>query len=539
MKAIQWCALACASMVLAGCPQDRPAERRAVMAPQASFSRAMLTTSTTVAASGVTLTLSTAPVSAVIDKGDAFSVTMSGTWQATVAGTIYLQASDSAGIFVAPAPVLASPKRSTYNIGLGWPTSTSPGVYTGTLSVRACEDSLCAQPYAGTLHSVGYTVTVNKVGEWETLQRNSRHNGYVPVTIDAARYQMAWTFDNADYTLSGVVTDGNNVYFSERGTSSVYAKRATDGVTQWRRVFTGSYGSGPSLSPPTVSDGVVYVATTGHVDTWLYALRASDGLQSYQSQFSTQWADILNPTVRNGKVYVNSGYYEGVVYAFNIADGAASWNASGGSYGMNTPAVDDDFVYAYNGGTLDVFNAVDGTLSTSIGPSSGGSGADYNGTTMLGSADHVLAYSGYGTYGSALKRQLLDYTLGGQAVRWMSNALYSNYPAVAKGVVYATSNETYTLDALDEKTGRVLWSWKPTEQYFSFIGNVVVTDNMAFVSTSTAVYAIDLQRHRAVWSAPTPGQMSISAGRMLFVSTPADSYSYPSTTARLTAYRLN
>jgi outer membrane protein assembly factor BamB len=118
----------------------------------------------------------------------------------------------------------------------------------------------------------------------------------------------------------------------------------------------------------------------------------------------------------------------------------------------------------------------------------------------------------------------------------MSIALYTNHPAVAKGVVYATSNETRTLDALDEATGRLLWSWTPPEQS-DFIGNVVVTDNVVLASTSTRIYAIDLVTHNYVWSAPTPGTMSISADRMLFVSTPASSYTYPPSVARITAYR--
>jgi outer membrane protein assembly factor BamB len=496
--------------------------------------------SATVAASGVTLTLDTQPISGVINKGDRYVATMSGHWQATSAGTIYLQASDSAGGFVAPAPTLVSTKQSIYTVGLGWPASMPPGVYTGTLSIRACEDSQCAQPYAGTLHSVDYTMTVNKVGEWETLQRTSRHDGYVPITVDAARYHPAWTFESAGYLLSGVVTDSDTVYFSEPGSStpvSVYAKRATDGVTKWRRVFTSIYGFGPDLAPPSVSDGVVYVATTAQEDTWVHALRASDGMQTYQSQFFTQWGSILNPTVHNGKVYVNAGGYTGVVYAFNIADGSASWNASGGTYGMNTPAVDDDFVYSYNGETLDVFNATDGSVATSIGPSPGGVYDDYNASPMLGSADHVLTYGGNARYHQ--NRQLLDYSIANHAVRWMSIALYTSYPAVAKGVVYAASDETGTFDALDEATGRVLWSWKPSEPTINFVGNVVVTDNVALVSTFNRIYAVDLRRHRAVWSAPTPGTISLSANRMLFVSSPLDSSTYPTKGPRITAYRLD
>jgi len=525
----------CASVVLAGCPQNRQAERREVTASKVGTVQiATSTTPSSGATSEVTLTLQTLPVSAEISKGDRYAVTLGGTWQNTGTGAVYLQASDSAGTFVAPAPTLVPPRPSTYRIALSLPTATAPGLYTGTLAVRACADSLCVQPYADTTHSIGYTLKVNALGEWESLQRTSRHDGYVPVQINATRYHQAWTYQGAyGDRLSAVVTGGGKVYFSEGSSSSVYAKRATDGLTQWRRVFSGTH-SVSRVNPPTVSDGVVYVATTGHEDTWLYALRASDGMQSYQSQFSTQWAEILNPTVRNGKVYVNAGYYGGVVYAFNLADGAASWNASGGTYGMNTPAADDDFAYAYNGGTLNVFNAADGSLFTSIGPNPGGVQIDYNGTPMLGSADHVLAYSGASNYGPG-QRQLLDYSVADQAIRWMSTALYSHYPAVAKGVVYATSNETHTLDALDEATGRRLWSWKPSEQFFDFVGNVVVTDNVVFVSTNSRIYAVDLRRHRAIWSAPTPGTMSISADRMLLVSSPYDTYNF----ARITAYRLD
>jgi outer membrane protein assembly factor BamB len=536
MKAVLWCALACAALAWAASPQDRQDEPRQAVAKAAAARIATSTSPSKGTTSAVTLTLDTRPASAEISKGDPYAALLTGAWRNTGTGAVYLQASDSADTFVAPAPMLAG-KFSTYRILLPLPTSTAAGLYTGTLTVRACADRLCVQPYADTTRSIGYALKVNAVGEWETLQRSSRHDGYVPVEINAARYRKAWTWQQPDASaLSAVVTYGDKIYFSELGTSSsVYAVRAADGVSQWRRVFSSAYGSGPPLTAPTVSNGVVYVATTGHEDTWLYALRANDGLQTYQSRFYTQWANILSPTVHNDKIYVNAGYYEGVVYAYNLADGTASWNATGGTYGMNTPAVDDDYVYAHNGGTLNVWNAADGSLFTSIGPNAAGTFDDYHGTPMLGSTGHVLAYSGT-TFSGDGGRQLLDYSLADQAVRWMSIALYNNYPAVAKGVVYATSNETHTFDALDEATGRRLWSWKPPEQYFNFIGNVVVTDNVAFVSTSTRIYAIDLRHHRTVWSAATPGTMSISANRMLFVSARVDGYE--TYTGSITAYRL-
>ncbi|WP_460735322.1 outer membrane protein assembly factor BamB family protein [Lysobacter tyrosinilyticus] len=549
MKAIGWRALACASVVLAGCPQNKDAEEREVVAPKVSAVQIATSTSPSSVATGVTLTLATRPMSVEITKGDRYAITLVGTWQNTGSGAVYLQVSDNAGKFVTPAPVLASTvstyrnrpssnSAATYRIEASLPTTTAAGTHTGLLTARACADSLCVQPYVDTTHSIGYTLKVNAFGEWETLQRTSRHDGYVPVELKPRSYVRAWTYQptSNDETLSDVVTGNGNVYFSERESHTVYAKRATDGVTQWRRVFT--QNQNPRLSPPTVSNGVVYVSTTGSYDTWLYALRASDGTQSYLSQFQTQWAEILNPTVCNGRVYVNAGAYSGEVYAYNLADGAPLWQASGGSYGRNTPAADDNFVYAYSGSTLSVFNATTGLPLARIGPTPYATTHNYYATPMLGSADHVLTYGGT-TYGPMEPRQLLDYSVANKTVRWMSISLYNNYPAVAKGVVYATSNEWHTLDALDEATGRLLWSWKPQEQGFNFIGNVVVTDNIVLVSTNTRIYAIDLMTHRDIWSAPTPGTMSISADRMLFVSMPRDAFPYPAPPARITAYRPN
>lgn len=485
--------------------------------------------------SPVTLTLATPPVTRTVRTGDRLVVMLAGNWQAQPGTPVYIQASDSAGHFTSREPVPAG-KLSRYSIGLALPASATVGTRSGQFTVRACADALCMQPYADTMHSIGYSITATGVGEWETLQRTSRHDGYVPVAIDASSYQLAWTWQRpSPGGLSPVVTDGENVYFSEPGNlPSLYALRASDGVPQWRRVF----GGANALNPPTVSNGVVYAATTGHQETWLYALRGSDGMQAFQSQFFTQWANILNPTVHNGRVYLNSGYYGGVVYAFNLADGAAAWNASGGTYGMNSPAVDDQFAYVYNGTTLAMLRTSDGTLASSIGPNASGVQTDYNGTPMLGAADSVMAYSSAGySYGDGPRRQLVNFSVAAGSARWMSFALYSNYPAVAKGVVYATSNETASFDALDEATGRVLWSWKPREQSYVFVGNVVVTDNVAFVSTKTRVYAVDLRQRRAVWSAPTPGSIALSATRMLYVTSVVDNNG-GSQPGKVSAYRL-
>jgi outer membrane protein assembly factor BamB len=79
-----------------------------------------------------------------------------------------------------------------------------------------------------------------------------------------------------------------------------------------------------------------------------------------------------------------------------------------------------------------------------------------------------------------------------------------------------------SLDAIDEATGQVLWSWAPTgNEDTTFHRNIVVTRNILFVSTDKSVYALDLATKTPVWSYPQPGMLAISADRTLYIATGA------------------
>jgi outer membrane protein assembly factor BamB len=49
----------------------------------------------------------------------------------------------------------------------------------------------------------------------------------------------------------------------------------------------------------------------------------------------------------------------------------------------------------------------------------------------------------------------------------------------------------------------------------------VVTDNLVFASSSSAVYAIDIATRQAVWSYPRPGMLALSADATLLIATGA------------------
>ena len=96
---------------------------------------------------------------------------------------------------------------------------------------------------------------------------------------------------------------------------------------------------------------------------------------------------------------------------------------------------------------------------------------------------------------------------------------YTGTPAYANGVLFAVNRSPLRLEARNESTGALLWSWTPPlASETTFIGDPLVTNNVVFVSTDQAVYAIDLTTHVPRWSYQITGRLALSASGVLFVS---------------------
>jgi outer membrane protein assembly factor BamB len=366
--------------------------------------------------------------------------------------------------------------------------------------------------------------------DWQGHQGNAAHTGYVPVTLDPARFAPAWEWRrgttgvlgaiNAVVTEKGRVFVTDDDYFSP--VTSLYALDEADGMLAWRHDFIDA----PALNPPGVANGIVYAATTGHSATFLWAFRTSDGAPVFKSAFDGQWPHVLAPTVQGGRVFTNGGYFGGGVYAFDAASGARQWAEFSGDEDMSTPAVDATHAFHYDGSALVAYAVATGQKVATI-PDAGALDFfySYHGAPILGSADHIMAFSGGAFSGRASSsteqynsRALVNFSLAGRSVRWRTADTYLTQPAVANGVVYAARNiPSKSLDAIDESTGRVLWSWSGTEQDREFHRNVLVTRNLVFVSTDVAVHAIDLASRQRVWTYPAPGMLALSAAGMLYI----------------------
>jgi outer membrane protein assembly factor BamB len=119
---------------------------------------------------------------------------------------------------------------------------------------------------------------------------------------------------------------------------------------------------------------------------------------------------------------------------------------------------------------------------------------------------------------------LVAFDTATRQIKWSAlksdSDVFVGSPAVADDTIFVQNNAygRVRLEARRESNGEVLWTWQPPwRDELAFMGNVVSTNNLVFVSTRRGVYAIDRATHQAVWTYPYGGKLSISANGVLYV----------------------
>lgn len=158
-----------------------------------------------------------------------------------------------------------------------------------------------------------------------TRQLNPADGPFPPVVADGVVYVRV-----APITLT-----------SQKDPLWLFALRASDGATLWRytstREETGNSGV-PTIYPPAVANGVVYVTEDGGA---LTALSARDGHIIWQvnvdqtPSMDTYPFSISSPVVVDGVVFVITGNGFGSLVAVNASNGATLWRVPCG--GLSAP----------------------------------------------------------------------------------------------------------------------------------------------------------------------------------------------------------
>jgi hypothetical protein len=457
----------------------------------------------------------------------------------TPSGTFSVSASDKAGV-IAPQVVVTPAQDGSYVLALDTAAGAPAGHYTGDITFKLCADQACAASQAVPTVTVPFDLTVLAAGsawpgdrlttlvpwadvpDWSTFQGNAAHTGSVPVEIKPEQILPRWksaaitqATGGYSYTYPTTLTAAGGLFYAA-GDNVLKARREHDGSVAWTYDVSGlKY---PSVNPPAVANGVVYMAAGQQDSTYLFAFDAASGAVRFKTPMSSQWEHYLAPVALADAVYTNAGTYGGL-YAFTSA-GDKLFTGTTTQQSMWSPAVDAKSVYVYDG-SLRLFDPKNGQVQASIkDPNYQNFIYEIDGAPVLGAdgsvfvANYSKAYLNGGTMGN----QLLKFNTAKGYLDWFIAGNYPATPAYAAGVVYAPNTSPYRIEARAEADGALQWSWTPPQAADTgWASEPIVTRNLLFISTNKATYAIDLRTRKPVWSYPAAGRLALTRSGVLYI----------------------
>ena len=458
----------------------------------------------------------------------------------TPAGTLYASATPN-GASLVPAEAVAVTRNSdgSYTLAMSTVPNPSAGSYAGEWVVKLCSDQACATPQAVPSIKVPYALTVAAAGnawpgdkitplapwadvpDWTTFQGNAAHTGFVPVTLDPDKFSLRWKAGS----IQGASTFGTPVPTTLAATNGLFyapknlkleARKELDGSVVW--AYDISSLQYPSLNPPAVGGGMVYVAAGQQGSTFMFGLDAAAGTVVFKTPMTSQWESYLAPVVYDNAVYTNAGSYGGL-YAIK-STGELLFTAHAPQTDKWSPAVDADSAYVFLENTLRIFDRKTGVLRSQIRDTAATNGGYTGaGAPVLASPGSVIAADYGATSWSGNANALLRFNVDKGYVDWRVPGSYTVTPAYANGVIYAPNKSPYRLEARAESDAALRWSWTPPiAGEATWGGEPVVTNNMVFVSTEKNTYAIDLRTGKAVWSYPMAGRLAITRSGLLYIN---------------------
>lgn len=439
-------------------------------------------------------------------------------------------------------PTLTRLANGTIEVKLSTLASAPAGRHTGHFTVNVCTTAQCTQQFPGAPFKLPYEINVvgpdgllNKfdvkplrkltgAGGWLTVQGNAARSGHVPVTLAPASFSPRWEFYSpkqahydARHTFTEVATEGGALYVGvglDRDSTSVgymlLALGEEDGQVRWRRDF----GDLPyrGVRAPAVGNGKVYVVAGDQENTTLHALDQASGTQVFAKRVYSQWPEFRAPVVIGDLVYTESGEFGGWG-AYNADNGDMKFHYHLPSWleGVS-PATDADYIYIYRN-TVEVLDRRTGAMVAELPPFEipsyvDGPRARLASTTMLGSPGTVFVASVYvlGAMDTVSRR-----------VRWQVLGQYQQNAAFADQMVFALNDRTRALEVRRESDGALQWTWTANDGA-GFAGDVLVTNNLVFVSTTAGTYAIDRSSHATVWKHPAAGPLALSEYGVLYIN---------------------
>jgi hypothetical protein len=333
-------------------------------------------------------------------------------------------------------------------------------------------------------------------GGWPTFGNGSAHTGYVPGVLGGAFFSNRWSQVLGNSLLQVAVGGGQIYAVGWNGTPFLAALQESSGQKAWQYSFASAF----SINPPTYDSGAVFVQRCNHSsDTQLWSIDANTGQVKWSTATSAQWESYMAPTIADGKVWVNGGYYGGM-YGFTETNGVQLFFLSLEQNSGWTPAYANGKLYSFVGSNFRQHDPVTGAAVWSLNL---GQQSIYGVATPVLSDDLAFLPTSAG---------LAAVNLSAHQLAWQAPGSFQGFPAVANGIVYAISNSTVAAFSI---AGQYLASYT-ADTYLQ--NQPIVTQDALIVASSTTTYVFDLFNRQLRQTIPFGGQLSLANGVLYIAS---------------------
>lgn len=182
---------------------------------------------------------------------------------------------------------------------------------------------------------------------------NAQHTFYNPMDTLQYPLKLKWSHQfNNEEILEPLIVNDRVYYATDAGSymgSHLFSASLSNGAFLWEKAFPTTW----RMTAPSFAYGKLYTQFTqysSYSSSNVYAFDAINGNELWASPYATQLEVFLSPTVSNDKVFVNGGTYGGV-YAYSAFKGAELWFQHLTQYDTWTPAVFNEVVYTFTGGS--------------------------------------------------------------------------------------------------------------------------------------------------------------------------------------------
>ena len=420
--------------------------------------------------------------------------------------------------------IVGTPTQNGTSFTVNFETVPFPagGLTTSQIGFRLCTTAACTRVYPGSVKSLTLYLDV-QFADWQTQQRTAAHRGHVDAIYKHQEFGAApkWEFTpTTGATVGAVAATKDAVFVTENTTDGKFFAVGIDssaGARRWRV----DMGTNPASDPAYVNNKVYYTSTAASGTRTPLAFDRLTGAQTALPAYDTTAGRMNQPVPFASALHLIAGAAGKVAHSYNLANGTLAWTRDygGAVWDKAALAVDENYVYAFNGPSLVLLNRASGTVAASFDNTDFAGGTVWNSAPILG---------GNLVFASTRGRDFTDaspiaaWSIASGARRWISTELYSTAAALHNQYLFAVNPAQRRVDAIEPATGAIAYSIAiPGTGALS--GNVVTSRSHLFVSTATNTYAFDLTAatRPQVWTTAAGGRLAITPDNLLIISNPA------------------